>query len=140
VSNHGQLQGLCECGGCFLVSEFSVECGVCELAGVEDFSCSFGVDGVAGESLCDLVGDLEDGVAIAEGSGEGESAVGVDEDGRGRDAVSGAEVFALDGGGGASGVVGEVLEALVEVVGSQDVGLGLVHGVPPPRGLWKTLD
>jgi len=49
--------------------------------------------------------------------------------------VGGAEVLAADGGGGAAGVVGEVLEALVEVVGSLDVGVGVEHvGYPPPGG------
>jgi len=49
--------------------------------------------------------------------------------------VGGAEVLAADGGGGAAGVVGEVLEALVEVVGALDVG-GRCRtcGVPPSPG------
>ena len=120
-----------------MVTEFSVEGGVGELAGVEDFAGAFGVDGVVGESLGDLAGDLEDGVAVGEG-GQGEASVGVEEDGRGTDAVAGAEVLALDGGLGAAGVVGDVLEALVEVVGALDVGLDLVHGgYPLPRcGGW----
>jgi hypothetical protein len=127
--------GLGLLAGEFLVAEFSVEGGVGELAGVEDFAGAFGVDGVVGESLGDLAGDLEDGVAVGEG-GQGEAAVGVEEDGRGADAVAGAEVLALDGGLGAAGVVGDVLEALVEVVGALDVGLDLVHGgYPPPRFL-----
>ena len=133
--------GLGLLAGEFLVAEFSVEGGVGELAGVEDFAGAFGVDGVVGESLGDLAGDLEDGVAVGEG-GQGEAAVGVEEDGRGADAVAGAEVLALDGGLGAAGVVSDVLEALVEVVGALDVGLDLVHGgYPPPRfwgGLWKS--
>ena len=124
-----------------MVTEFSVEGGVGELAGVEDFAGAFGVDGVVGESLGNLAGDLEDGVAVGEG-GQGEAAVGVEEDGRRADAVARAEVLALDGGLGAAGVVGDVLEALVEVVGALDVGLDFVHGgYPLPRfwgGLWKS--
>lgn len=46
----------CECG--FLVSEHAVEGGVGKLAGVEDFAGSFGVDGVARETLGDVAGDL----------------------------------------------------------------------------------
>ena len=61
------------------------------------------------------------------------AAIGEDEDGRGDDAVGGAEVLALDRGFGAAGVVGDVLEALVEVVGMFLVGLGVVHrGTPSP--------
>jgi hypothetical protein len=44
----------------------------------------------------------------------------------------GAEVLADDGGFGAAGVVGDVLEALVEVGGSLDVWPGVVHGYPYP--------
>ena len=47
--------------------------------------------------------------------------------------MGGAEVLAADGGGGAAGVVGEVLEALVEVVRALDVGVGVEHvGTPSP--------
>ena len=51
-----------------------------------------------------------------------------------------AEVLAADGGFGAAGLVVEVFEALVEVIGVLLVWSGVVHGYPypPPRGLWKT--
>jgi hypothetical protein len=52
--------------GGFLVSEFAVEGGVGDLAGVEDASGALVFDGVAGEALGDFVGDVEDGVAVGE--------------------------------------------------------------------------
>ena len=120
-------------GGGFLVAEFAVEGGVGELAGVEDLSGALGIDGVPGEALGDFGGDLEDGIAVAERR-DGETAVGVEVDGRGADAVGGAEVLAADGGFGAAGVVGDVLEALVELGWALDVGLGFVHGGYPLPG------
>jgi hypothetical protein len=124
--------------GQFLVAEFAFESLIGDLTGVEDFAGSLVVDGFVGDALGDVAGDADDGVAVGERR-DGEAAVGEEDDGRGADAVFGAEVLAEDGGFGAAGVVGDVLEALVEVVWALDVWFGFVHvGTPPPRGMWKS--
>lgn len=117
--------------GEFLVTKFSFESLVGDLAGVEEFSGALFVEGFCGEAVGDLAGGVDDGVAVGERV-EVEAAVGADVDGRGLDAVVDAEVLADDGGFGAAGLVVEVLEALVELVGMLLVGTCVVHGYPPP--------
>lgn len=109
------------------------------MAGVEEFAGALFVEGFAGDAIGDLAGGLDDGVAVGERV-EVEAGVGADVDGRGLDAVVDAEVLADDGGFGAAGLVVDVLEALVELVGMLLVWACVVHGYPPPpsRGLWKT--
>ena len=110
-----------------------------DLAGVEEFAGALFVEGFAGESVGDLAGGLDDGVAVGERV-EVEAAVGADIDGRGLDAVVDAEVLADDGGFRAAGLVVEVLEALVELVGMLLVWACVVHEYPPtplPGGCGK---
>ena len=124
-----------------MVSELAFECLVGDLACVEEFAGALFVEGFAGESVGDLAGGLDDGVAVGERV-EVEAAVGADIDGRGLDAVVDAEVLADDGGFRAAGLVVEVLEALVELVWMLLVWACVVHGYPPPpsRGAVEKLD
>jgi len=119
---------------------FGVEVGGGDLEGEEEVSGALVIEDIAGDAIGDLGDSVLDGVAI-EQFGEFEAVGGTLDDGCGAEAVGVAEVVSAHGGGGTTVVIGEVVVALVRLLGCVDEFLFVGHkgSYPPPGGgLWKT--